>query len=67
MGMERTVRKLCKKRSSHRNNQLSLQIQMITIGDLLCIRFIDTDTKIVVYLEKSIIFQGKYTEVTNSI
>ena len=40
---------------------------MITIGDLLCIRFIDTDTKIIIYQEKSIIFQGKYTEMDNSL
>lgn len=40
---------------------------MITLGDVLCIRFIDSETQFIIYADNRIIFNGSYTEMDNSL
>ena len=40
---------------------------MITLGDILCISFINDNTEFIIFAEKSIIFQCKYTEMDNAL
>ena len=39
---------------------------MITLGEVLCIKFIDSETTIIIYADKKIVFKGSYTELDNS-
>ena len=40
---------------------------MITLGDILCIKFLDSNTTFKIYRERELIYDGSYTEMDNAL